>query len=57
LKKEIKAVIELASFETFNETHLDFLGPINRKYRYRVEHDRDKLEDRAPAGTIYFVGR
>jgi HAMP domain-containing protein/signal transduction histidine kinase/CheY-like chemotaxis protein len=25
---EIKAVIELASFETFNETHLDFLGQL-----------------------------
>jgi len=27
-EKEIKAVIELASFETFNETHLDFLGQL-----------------------------
>ena len=27
-EKEIKAVIELASFETFSETHLDFLGQL-----------------------------
>jgi HAMP domain-containing protein/signal transduction histidine kinase/DNA-binding response OmpR family regulator len=27
-EKEIKAVIELASFETFNQTHLDFLGQL-----------------------------
>jgi HAMP domain-containing protein/signal transduction histidine kinase/CheY-like chemotaxis protein len=27
-EKEIKAVIELASFESFNETHLDFLGQL-----------------------------
>jgi signal transduction histidine kinase len=27
-EKEIKAVIELASFETFNETHLDFLSQL-----------------------------
>ncbi len=27
-EKEIKAVIELASFEAFNETHLDFLGQL-----------------------------
>ncbi|TDW97605.1 HAMP domain-containing protein [Dinghuibacter silviterrae] len=27
-EKEIKAVIELASFEPFNETHLDFLGQL-----------------------------
>ncbi len=27
-EKEIKAVIELASFDTFNETHLDFLSQL-----------------------------
>ncbi|HXS36801.1 MAG TPA: HAMP domain-containing protein [Flavipsychrobacter sp.] len=27
-EKEIKAVIELASFETFSQTHLDFLGQL-----------------------------
>jgi len=27
-EKEIKAVIELASFEVFNETHVDFLGQL-----------------------------
>jgi HAMP domain-containing protein/signal transduction histidine kinase/CheY-like chemotaxis protein len=27
-EKEIKAVVELASFEAFNETHLDFLGQL-----------------------------
>ncbi|MGN6541214.1 MAG: HAMP domain-containing protein [Ginsengibacter sp.] len=28
-EKEIKAVIELASFDTFSETHLDFLSQLN----------------------------
>ena len=36
---EVKAVIELASFDTFSETHLDFLKPVNRKYRYRIKYD------------------
>jgi hypothetical protein len=27
-EKEIKAVIELASFDAFSETHLDFLGQL-----------------------------
>ena len=38
-ENNVKAVIELASLDIFSETHLDFLEPAYRKYRYRVEHD------------------
>ena len=37
-ENKCKAVIELASLDAFSETHLDFLKPVNRKYRYRIEY-------------------
>ena len=45
-ENNVKAVIELASLDTFSETHLDFLKPAYGKYRYRVEYDRSKLHVR-----------
>ena len=50
-ENKVKAVIELASLDTFSETHLDFLEPAYRKYRYRVEYDRDQLHVRKNCWT------
>jgi hypothetical protein len=56
-EKEIKAVIELASFEPFSETHLDFLGAADGKYRYRIEYDRNKLRTEQLLEQSHIAGR
>ena len=37
---EVKAVIELASFDRFSETHLSFLDQLTESHRHRAQHDR-----------------
>ena len=49
---QVKAVIELASFQRFNSTHQGFFEPAHRKHRHRVEHDRSKLAYRRLAQAI-----
>ena len=49
---EVKAVIELASFSEFNETHQSFLDQLDGIGRHRAEHDRGDDAHRGPAQAV-----
>ncbi len=56
-EKEIKAVIELASFDTFSETHLDFLSQLTESIGIVLNTIEANTTYRKPAGTIPIPGR
>ena len=54
---EVKAVIELASFDRFSDTHLTFLDQLTGVHRHRAQHDRGQHAHRGPAEAVAVAGR
>ena len=53
---EVKAVIELASFDRFSEIHLAFLDQLTRVDRHRAQHDRGQHAHRGAAQAVAVAG-
>ena len=51
-EQEVKAVIELASFNRFTETHQSFLDQLTEIDRHRSQHDRRQYAHRGPAQAV-----
>ena len=53
---QVKAVIELASFERFNPMQQALLGAVDREHRHRAQHDRGQHADRRFAQAVAIAG-
>ena len=53
---QVKAVLELASFERFNPTHQAFLDQLTEIDRHRAQHDRSQHADGRPAQAVAVAG-
>ena len=53
---QVKAVLELASFEQFSPTHQALARAADRKYRHRAQHDRRQHAYRRLAQAIAIAG-
>ena len=51
-EQEVKAVIELASFSRFSETHQSFLDQLTEIDRHRAQHDRGEHAHRGAAEAV-----
>ena len=56
-EKEIKAVIELASFDTFSETHLDFLSQLTESIGIVLNTIEANTRTESLLGTITITDR
>ena len=54
---EVKAVIELASFDRFSEIHLTFLDQLTESHRHRAQHHRRQHAHRGAAQAVAVARR
>jgi hypothetical protein len=54
---QVKAVMELSSFEQFSPIHQAFLDQLGGIDRHRAQHDRGQYPNRKPAQAISITGQ